>query len=68
VRGILVGPGGQTAVEATVAVGPEDPSTGEVPVDVETAVDRRELGMTWSPLGMIGATVRITLTGLLVRD
>jgi polyisoprenoid-binding protein YceI len=68
VRGALDGPGGQTSVEASVAVLSEDRSTGEARVEVEAAVDRRELGMTWSPLGMIGATVRITLSGLLVRD
>jgi polyisoprenoid-binding protein YceI len=40
----------------------------ELDVDALVHVDQRELGMTWSPLGMVRAPSRLVIHGRLVRD
>jgi polyisoprenoid-binding protein YceI len=40
----------------------------ELEVDATTYVDHRQLGMTWSPLGVIGSPSRLIVHARLVRD
>jgi polyisoprenoid-binding protein YceI len=40
----------------------------ELEVDATIDVDQRELGMTWSPLGMVRTPSRLIVHGRLVRD
>ena len=39
----------------------------ELEVEASTRVDQRELGMTWSPLGITRAPSTLTVRGRLVR-
>jgi polyisoprenoid-binding protein YceI len=41
---------------------------GELEVDVTAEVDQRELGMTWSPLGLVRTPSRLVVRGRLVRQ
>lgn len=41
---------------------------GELEVLASTTVDHRQLGMTWSPLGMVRTPSKLTVTGRLVPD
>ncbi len=50
------------ALDATVR-----PADGELEVEAVTHVDHRELGMTWSPLGILRAPSKLLVSGRLVR-
>jgi polyisoprenoid-binding protein YceI len=52
-------------VEATLA---ETGADGELEIEATTQVDQRELGMTWSPLGIMRTPSTLTVQGRLVRD
>jgi polyisoprenoid-binding protein YceI len=43
-------------------------TAGEVRIHATTQVDHRELGMTWSPLGILRAPSTLVVSGRLVRD
>ena len=40
---------------------------GELEIEAVTAADHRELGMTWSPLGILRAPSKLIVRGRLVR-
>ena len=55
VRGRLEAAGRELALELTATVRGID---GELEIDASTHADHRELGMTWSPLGILRAPTR----------
>jgi len=64
VRGLLYAAGNHVPldVDATVnAVG------DEFEIEARALVDHRRLGMTWSPMGALGATSKLIVHGRLVR-
>ena len=64
VRGLLYAAGKQTSVQVDATV------TGvgdEFEVEAAVLTDQRELGMTWSPLGLVRAPSRLIVRGRLVR-
>ena len=64
VRGLLYAAGKHVPVEADVTV----TAVGdELEVEATALADQRELGMTWSALGMVRAPSRLVVRGRLVR-
>jgi polyisoprenoid-binding protein YceI len=41
---------------------------GEPVIEAQTTVDRRDLGMTWNRVGMVGTASTLIVTGTLVRE
>jgi polyisoprenoid-binding protein YceI len=64
VRGHLEAAGQQLPLELTATVRDID---GELEIDASTHVDHRDLGMTWSPLGILRAPSKLIVRGRLVR-
>ena len=64
-RGQLDAAGRQIPLELDAAVRVVD---GELEVEAVTYADQRELGMTWSPLGMIRAPSKLIVRARLVRE
>ena len=64
VHGLLYAAGRHVPVAVDIAVTPDGDAFA---IEAETHVDQRELGMTWSPLGVIRAPTRLVLRGRLVR-
>jgi polyisoprenoid-binding protein YceI len=62
--GVLRAAGGQTGLDVTATVRAVD---GEYQLEAKASVDQRELGMTWSPLGMVRAPATLLVRGRLVR-
>jgi polyisoprenoid-binding protein YceI len=62
--GILRAAGGQAGLEVTATVRPVD---GEYELEAQARVDQRQLGMTWSPLGMVRPPATLLVRGRLVR-
>ena len=63
-RGRLEAAGQQLPLELTATVREID---GELEIDASTHADHRELGMTWSPLGILRAPSTLIVRGRLVR-
>jgi polyisoprenoid-binding protein YceI len=63
-RGRLYAAGKQVALDVDATVTPVD---GEFEVEATVPVDQRELGMTWSPLGITRAPSKLVVRGRLVR-
>jgi polyisoprenoid-binding protein YceI len=64
VRGRLEAAGRQLPLELTATVREID---GELEIGASTHADHRELGMTWSPLGILRAPSTLIVRGRLVR-
>jgi polyisoprenoid-binding protein YceI len=64
VRGNLHAAGRQIPLEVDAAVREID---GELEIEAVTDADHRELGMTWSPLGILRAPSKLIVRGRLVR-
>ena len=64
VRGQLHAGGKSIALELDAAVREVD---GELELEAVTEADHRELGMTWSPLGILRAPSKLIVRGHLVR-
>jgi polyisoprenoid-binding protein YceI len=64
VRGQLHAAGRQIPLELDATVREID---GELEIDAVTHADHRELGMTWSPLGILRAPSKLIVRGRLVR-
>jgi polyisoprenoid-binding protein YceI len=64
VRGELHTAGRHVPVEVE---GTLRPAGDELQIDATTHVDQRQLGMTWSPLGITRAPSTLTVRGRLVR-
>ena len=64
VRGRLEAAGTALPLELTATVREID---GELEIDASTHADHRELGMTWSPLGILRAPSKLIVRGRLVR-
>jgi polyisoprenoid-binding protein YceI len=64
VRGHLHAAGRQISLELDATVREVD---GELEIEAGTDVDHRELGMTWSPLGILRAPSMLIVRGRLVR-
>jgi polyisoprenoid-binding protein YceI len=62
--GILRAAEGQAGLDVTATVRPVD---DEYELEAEARVDQRELGMAWSPLGMVRAPTRLRVRGRLLR-
>jgi polyisoprenoid-binding protein YceI len=65
VHGQLHAAGKDIPLELDAAVRAVD---GELEVEAVTHADHRELGMTWSPLGILRAPSKLIVRGRLVRD
>jgi polyisoprenoid-binding protein YceI len=65
VRGELQAAGRHVPVEVDAALRAVD--DGELEVEATALVDHRELGMTWSPLGIMRAPSKLIVGGRLVR-
>jgi len=61
--GILRAAGGQAPLDVTAAI---TPAGDEFEIEASARIDQRELGMTWSPLGMMRPT-DLLVRGRLVR-
>jgi polyisoprenoid-binding protein YceI len=64
VRGRLEAAGQQLPLELSATV---REIAGELEIEASTHVDQRELGMTWSPLGILRAPSALIVRGRLVR-
>jgi polyisoprenoid-binding protein YceI len=64
VRGQLHAAGRQIPLEFDASVREVD---GELEIEAVTEADHRELGMTWSPLGILRAPSKLIVRGRLVR-
>src|SRR3954470_20807078 len=64
VHGQLHAAGRQLPLELDATVREVD---GELEIEAVTEVDHRELGMTWSPLGILRAPSKLIVRGRLVR-
>jgi polyisoprenoid-binding protein YceI len=64
VRGQLHAAGHQIPLELDATVREID---GELEIEAVTEADHRELGMTWSPLGILRAPSKLIVRGRLVR-
>jgi polyisoprenoid-binding protein YceI len=64
VRGQLHAAGRRIPLELDAAVREID---GELEIEAATEADHRELGMTWSPLGILRAPSKLIVRGRLVR-
>jgi polyisoprenoid-binding protein YceI len=65
VRGRLSARGGSIPLELEAHVHQLD---GELEIEAAAAAPHRELGMTWSPLGMIPPRSKLSVTGYLIPD
>lgn len=65
IRGQLHAAGKQIPVDAVATLREVD---GELEVEAWAQADHRELGMTWSPLGIMRAPSKLIVRGRLVRD
>ena len=65
VRGALHAAGKQIPLELGAALRASD---GELEVEAVAHADHRELGMTWSPLGILRAPSKLIVRGRLVRE
>jgi polyisoprenoid-binding protein YceI len=65
VRGQLDAAGKQIPLELDAAVRVVD---GELEVEAVTYADHRELGMTWSPLGILRAPSKLIVRARLIRE
>lgn len=64
VRGSLHAAGRQVPVDVKVSL---HQVGDEIDVEASTLVDHRELGMTWSPLGILRSPSKLVVRGRLVR-
>jgi polyisoprenoid-binding protein YceI len=64
VRGTLRAAGGSVPLDVTATV---RPAGEEFEIEASAVVDQRELGMTYSPLGILRGPARLTVRGHLVR-
>jgi polyisoprenoid-binding protein YceI len=64
IRGLLYAAGRHVPVAVDAALTPDGDAFA---IEAEAHVDQRELGMTWSPLGVVRAPTRLVLSGRLVR-
>jgi polyisoprenoid-binding protein YceI len=64
VRGQLHAAGRQIPLELDASVRERD---GELEIEAVSEADHRELGMTWSPLGILRAPSKLIVRGRLVR-
>jgi polyisoprenoid-binding protein YceI len=64
VCGTLRAAGASTPLDLTARV---VPIGDEFEITAEAEVDQRELGMTWSPLGMVRPPARLAVRGRLIR-
>jgi polyisoprenoid-binding protein YceI len=64
VRGTLHAAGASAPLDVTARVVPVGE---EFEIEAGAEIDQRELGMTWSPLGMVRPPVRLSVRGRLVR-
>jgi polyisoprenoid-binding protein YceI len=64
VRGLLCAAGEHIPLEVDVTVTRVD---GELEIEATALADQRELGMTWSPLGILRAPSNLIVRGRLVR-
>jgi polyisoprenoid-binding protein YceI len=64
VRGQLHAAGRQIPLELDATVREVD---GELEIEAVTEADHRELGMNWSPLGILRAPSKLIVRGRLVR-
>src|SRR4051812_22766808 len=64
VRGQLHAAGREIALELAATVREID---GELEIEAVTEADHRDLGMTWSPLGILRAPSKLIVRGRLVR-
>jgi polyisoprenoid-binding protein YceI len=62
VHGELTAAAGQVSLELEPTIAQ---SGDELSIDVRTAIDQRQLGITWSPLGMTRAPVAVHVRALL---
>jgi polyisoprenoid-binding protein YceI len=62
--GTLRAAGGQARLDIVATVRPVD---DEFELEAKARVDQRELGMTWSPLGMVRPPARLLVRGRLIR-
>jgi polyisoprenoid-binding protein YceI len=65
IQGILHAAGGWVPLGLTATVRPVG---DEFEIEAVATVDQRELGMTWSPLGMLRAPAKLHVSGRLVRS
>lgn len=65
VRGHLHAAGKSVPLELDAAVRDVD---GQLEIEAVTHTDHRQLGMTWSPLGMLRPSSKLIVRGRLVRD
>jgi len=65
VEGELEAAGERTRLQVDVTV---VHAAGGLDVDAAATVDRRQLGMTWSPLGVIGTTAALSIHARLRHD
>jgi polyisoprenoid-binding protein YceI len=65
VRGLLYAAGKHVPVETDATVRPVG---DELEIEATALVDQRQLGMTWSPLGVVRAPSRLIVRGRLVRE
>jgi polyisoprenoid-binding protein YceI len=64
-QGVLHAAGGEAPLDLTATVRPVG---DEFELEAVATVDQRELGMTWSPLGMVRAPAKLLVRGRLVRS
>lgn len=64
VHGLLDAAGKQIPLDLDATV---TPAGDEFEIDASTLADHRQLGMTWSPLGILRAPSRLIIRGRLVR-
>jgi polyisoprenoid-binding protein YceI len=64
VKGVLHAAGESAPLDVTATVRPVD---GEFEIEATAEVDQRELGMTWSPLGMLRPPAKLAVRGRLVQ-
>jgi polyisoprenoid-binding protein YceI len=65
VRGRLYAAGKDIPLELDATVNTVD---GELQIEAATDADHRELGMTWSPLGILRAPSKLVVSGRLIRE
>jgi len=64
-RGLLQAAGKQIPLHVDATITPVD---GEFEIEATALADQRELGMTWSPVGITRAPSRLIVRGRLVRQ
>jgi polyisoprenoid-binding protein YceI len=65
VRGLLYAAGRHVPIETDATLSPVG---DDFEIEATVPVDQRQLGMTWSPLGVVRAPSRLTVRGRLVRE